>query len=385
MLGRAKVTQVIWLCTLGSVFSQTADVLGRLREYYQAYDRWASQYTLTWEISYWSSLNKTKLLGNLHDEKIREAISRADSEVKGVFRVEIRRKAELSSVVIEHVRGFWPPDSSKTHRTYRGIDWLSMEMSEAHGGEAGQEIPLVQVIPMIETGSVLFHPYDLSGFLYQLHPSFFAASNPFEEAFCCEPRLNWQVEKVQKDIIWLKSQGWQGKDVEYRLGCHSTGRLMEYQMLYQGQIRHRIKVVKYQLHGKFYVPSFVVVEWQTPSESARFEARLLQLRESGNIRIEHPEGAYVSDFRLMKVEEVCRLLENSSDYITTKVVHYRWQGHLPTLDELQRMYQQANPQGSAISIPPSHQSRWLLYLPGLLLIAVGVYLWWRGQRGKAMG
>ncbi|MEJ5295811.1 MAG: hypothetical protein WHT28_11295, partial [Fimbriimonadales bacterium] len=120
-------------------------------------------------------------------------------------------------------------------------------------------------------------------------------------------------------------------------------------------------------------------------ENTRFEARLLQLRESESVRIEHPNGAYVSDFRLMKSEEVCRLLESSSSDIISKVVNYRWQGRLPTLDELQRMYQQANPQGSAVPIPPSRQNRWLLYLPGLVLIAVGVYLWWRGQRSKAMG
>ncbi|MEJ5294231.1 MAG: hypothetical protein WHT28_03225, partial [Fimbriimonadales bacterium] len=266
MLKQPGLIQVFWLCTLIGAFSQPGNMLGRLQQYHQAYNRWASQRTFIWEIDYQSSLNKTRLMQNLRDEKLREAISRTPSDMQSVFRLEIKRTPRLNAVILEHIGGFWPPDTAKAYRTYRGSDWLSMEVGEARDGEGRQKIPLVQIMPIPETGSVLFHPYELTGFLYQMHPSFFAASNPFEEAFCCEPRLKWQVEKVQADTVWLRSQGWQGKEVAYRLGYHLPGKLKEYQMIYKGQVRHRIRVMEYQQHGKFYVPSFVVIEWQTPSE-----------------------------------------------------------------------------------------------------------------------
>ncbi len=42
-------------------------------------------------------------------------------------------------------------------------------------------------------------------------------------------------------------------------------------MIYKGQVRHRDQGRRgTSKHGKFYVPSFVVIEWQTPSENTRF-------------------------------------------------------------------------------------------------------------------
>jgi hypothetical protein len=109
-------------------------------------------------------------------------------------------------------------------------------------------------------------------------------------------------------------------------------------------------------------------------------ARLVRLEKTKAIKIEYPFGAQVSDYRLMQADEWCAARSKT----TAKVVNYLWKGQLPTLKELEQMYR-ANSPTAGIPIPPARQGRWWIYLPGIILIVVGVYLWWRNRRVTTMG
>ncbi len=353
--------------------AQPAGVLGRLQRHYHEYNLWASQRTFVWEIECVKVTDKNVLS---KDQRLQDVVIITPARLSTIVRLEIVRTSKLTQITLQYLKGDWLYGNSKEFRYYIADEWMSKDIGEAKDLRTNRVVPTVQIIPVKRSGAVFLESVNLVGPM--LHPTFFAGTSPFEREYACSTRPQWLVDTADRTRLWLK-QVFHGGSVW--LAFHPEGWVFEHQVRVGDEIVRRTTVVETQRHDGFVVPSKVVIELNSDFQRARLVARLMRLEKSRDVRVEHPLGAEVSDYRLMSAEEYC---SDASDG-TTKVVDYIWQGRLPTLDELRRMYQQANPQGSAVPIPSRRQNRWLLYLPGLVLIAVGVYLWWRGQRSKAMG
>ncbi|GIV09340.1 MAG: hypothetical protein KatS3mg019_1431 [Fimbriimonadales bacterium] len=359
------------LTLLSVLYAQTGGVLERLQRYQQQYDEWAAQHTFVWEIMYSESNNLAAIE--------QEFASRRETghfriltppSMSVVAHLTIARTPELSMVVLKHVSGDWFPGYSKVLRIYRGQDWLSFDGGEAQSVDTEQISQTVYIIPLPKGKNILL---DSLSFVPTLHPSFFAGTSPFEPAFKCIPRPKWLLDKVTGSQIILK------QEEGYYLRLHPEGWVQEFQVRPNPTtIQSRITVLKTQRHGNFVVPSEVLAEfrWKNFSQ-ARLVARLVRLEKTGTVKIEHPIGAQVSDYRLTQPDQWC-----TGGAI--KVVDYIWKGQLPTLTELEQRYQAVSPP-AGIPIPPARQGRWWLYLPGILLVVAGAYLWWRSRRVTKMG
>ncbi|CUU34331.1 hypothetical protein DCOP10_10733 [Armatimonadetes bacterium DC] len=368
-----------WLALLSVLYAQTGGVLERLQRYQQQYDEWASQHTFFWQIVYSESNNLAAVEQELTSRRETGHFRiLTPPSMSVVAHLTIARTPELSMVVLKHVSGDWFPGYSKVLRIYRGRDWLSVDGGEAGGVDTEQISQTVYIIPLPQGKHILL---DSLSFAPTLHPAFFAGTSPFEPAFKCIPRPEWLLDKATDSQIILKQLFENGAAEKggYYLILHPEGWVQEFQVRPNPTtIQSRITVLKTQRHGNFVVPSEVLAEfrWKNFSQ-ARLVARLVRLEKTGTVKVEHPIGAHVSDYRLTNPDQWCT--DGAG-----KVVNYIWKGQLPTLTELEQRYQAASPP-AGIPIPPARQGRWWLYLPGILLVVAGAYLWWRSKRVTKMG
>jgi hypothetical protein len=371
MTAKVYFTALMCLC-LGSIPSaQTEGVFERLQRYQERYNQWASRHTFVWEIEYSDTRNKAILAGELPNrEDIRRAIEQSPEAVFTRVRLTIARTPELCMVMQEHISGEWPYEF-KTKRTYLGKDWEASETEIIYRDRRGVK---VTVMPVRERKDfVIYDDILVLPFVSLIYGAvFFAGTNPFThlETRCSQPPA-WQLERITSSRVWLKSS--LGSGDEDRLAINPEGWVIELQRRIGSSFSRDVVLETIKRDG-FVVPSKLAGEYQSHGVKGRLLARLVALKETEPLKIEYPLNAEVSDYRLMTPEEMC------ADHKTElKGVDYLWKGNLPTLAELEQMRRAQNP--DPLRVPPPRQgARWLLYLPGILLIAIGVYLWWRNRR-----
>jgi hypothetical protein len=367
---RLIVLAAACLGVLSIPWGQTKDTLERLKRYQERYNRWASRHTFVWEIEYSDTRNKAILARELPNrEDIRRAIEQSPDAVSTRVRLTIARTPELCMVMQEHISGDWPY-KFKTNRTYLGKDWELSETEIMYRDRIGTK---VTVMPVRERkDSAIYDGILMLPFVSMIYGAvFLAGANPFThlEVRCSQPPV-WHLERTTPSQVWLK-QSIHG--IEDRLVIHPDGWVMEFERRIGSDFSRDVVLETIKRDG-FVVPSKVAGEYQSHGVKGRLLARLVALKETEPLKIEYPLNAEVSDYRLMTAEQMC-----SDSKGELKRVRYLWKGNLPTLAELEQMHRAANP--DPLRVPPPRQgARWLLYLPGILLIAIGVYLWWRSRR-----
>ena len=85
----------------------------------------------------------------------------------------------------------------------------------------------------------------------------------------------------------------------------------------------------------------------------------------------------ISDIRLNGNELSMWDTLAAQDYRNPNTVQYRWKGKLPTLDELRKLRSKQHPTGIAMM---GTNSKYLLFIPGVLLIGTGIFLKLRKSR-----
>ena len=366
---KALAISALYLC-IGDLTAQTEGVLERLQRYQERYNQWASRHTFVWEIEYSDTRNKAVLARELPNrEEIRRAIEQSPDAVSTRVRLTIARTPELCMVMQEHISGDWPYQF-KTKRAYLGKNWQSSETEIIYRDRRGIK---VTVMPVRERkDSAIYDGVLTLPFVSMIYGAvFLAGTNPFThlEVRCSQPPV-WHLERTTPSQVWLK-QSIHG--IEDRLAIHPDGWVMEFERRIGSDFSRDVVLETIRRDG-FVVPSKVAGEYQSHGVKGRLLARLVALKETEPLKIEYPLNAEVSDYRLMTAEQMC-----SDSKGELKRVRYLWKGNLPTLAELEQMHRAANP--DPLRVPPPRQgARWLLYLPGILLIAIGVYLWWRNRR-----
>jgi hypothetical protein len=371
---RLIVLAVACLGILSIPWGQTGDTLKRLKQYQERYNQWASRHTFVWEIEYGDTQDRAALARELPNrEDIQRTIRQAPASTSLRVRLTIVRTPKLCLVLQERISGDWDYQSSAM-RAYLGENWTSRETGEVEYRDAGQRVVAVVVEPTRERKDPVIYDDALTlpfaGTIYWT--VFLAGTNPFThlESACSQPP-SWQLDRATPSQVWLKRP--LDSEDEDRLAMNPNGWVMEFQRRI-GRILNRTVVLETVQRDGFVVPSKVVIEHQSSIQKSRLLARLVDLKQSEPLKVEHPMGARVTDYRLMTPEEMC-----ADDRTELKVVSYLWKGNLPTLAELEQMHRAQNP--DPLRVPPPRQgARWLLFLPGILLIAIGVYLWWRNRR-----
>jgi len=366
---RVLAVLTLYLCIVSNLIAQTEGVLERLQRYQERYNQWASRHTFVWEIEYSEKRERELPIGR----RVQGAVVKSPPSTSLRVRLTIVRTPKLCQVLQERLSGEWGYQSSAM-RAYLGEDWVSREVAEIEHRSTGQHVASVVVEPTHTRKAPVIYDDALTlpfaGTIYWT--VFLAGTDPFAhlESACSQPPT-WELDRTTPSQVWLKRP--LGSGDEDRLAMHPEGWVMEFQRRI-GRILNRTVVLETIRREGFVVPSKVVIEHESSIQKSRLLARLVELKVSQPIKLEHPMNAEVTDYRLMTPEEMC------ADHKTElKVVDYLWKGKLPTLAELEQMHRAANP--DPLRVPPPRQgARWLLYLPGILLIAIGVYLWWRNRR-----
>jgi len=157
---------------------------------------------------------------------------------------------------------------------------------------------------------------------------------------------------------------------------------------YQSFPTIKIKVLAWRKVGRFWMPQSwervkqLGKEMRKAIRISHMERRIINLHflnfEKNKIKKDFPVRTTVLDFRLCGTDIP---YGNVSEVAEERVVSYRWDGDLPSLDRLEQMARQ---QALAQRKPPTLAFQWMLRLVQwgipLLLIAVGLYWWWRTRR-----
>ena len=157
---------------------------------------------------------------------------------------------------------------------------------------------------------------------------------------------------------------------------------------YQSFPTIKIKVLAWKKVGGFWMPQRWERVRQLGKEMSKairishMERRIINLYflnfETNEIKKNFPMRTPVLDFRLCGTDipygDVSEVAEGC-------VVSYQWKGALPSLDRLERMaHHQALVQGERPHLAFQWMRRLLQWGIPLLLIAVGLYWWWRTRR-----
>lgn len=139
-------------------------------------------------------------------------------------------------------------------------------------------------------------------------------------------------------------------------------------------------VVHYKQVAGILCPAKVQAVWQTrpdeqvlPNKRAVFELVSVK-RTPGPIPIRIPQGTPVQDFRTLAYWDILNVLGvriNNEEF-----VHYTWQGQIPDKSLLRALaWQQGKLPGKGVGI----RATWVLFIPGVLLLALAIY-WYRRIR-----
>jgi hypothetical protein len=104
------------------------------------------------------------------------------------------------------------------------------------------------------------------------------------------------------------------------------------------------------------------------------EFHLKSLSRTSSCDFELPLERFVMDYRLVKdvTFENC-----ANPEVQQGVVQYRWEGSLPSERDLRRMaYEQGKLPGTGFGF----RVTWVVFVPGLLLIALAIYLYRRARQ-----
>ncbi|GIV06310.1 MAG: hypothetical protein KatS3mg016_1885 [Fimbriimonadales bacterium] len=159
-------------------------------------------------------------------------------------------------------------------------------------------------------------------------------------------------------------------------------------VVYQSFPAIKIRVLEWRKTERFWMPQrwervrLIGKQLRAGVRLSHKETRIISLRQikwgRQEVAMHFPSGTDVLDFRLGGTDiaygDVGVVPEE-------RVVSYRWDGHLPSQDRLEQMArQQAQAQGRRPHPMVQGILRLVQWGVPLLLIAVGVYWWWRTRR-----
>ena len=174
--------------------------------------------------------------------------------------------------------------------------------------------------------------------------------------------------------VLMRSSNWEPADirVDYQ---RSASRSVAWSRHYQ--------VLSYRRWRDGWFPDVVVCD-----EDSGFDAKLhrvWRLKRIEPIRESFPLppiGQDIADYRLLGSNLTDAQV--STDDPLAPIIYYRWQGHLPSVEQLRQLWQQqtklAHRQGGA----QAASARWWRLIPPLLLILIGVLWYWRLRMKKVV-
>lgn len=197
--------------------------------------------------------------------------------------------------------------------------------------------------------------------------------NPFR-LFGCE----WKITSRSRDTVTLsciEPAGWEGNVVRITVDRH-TGQLRQYEIL---SAEHETLSLSWRIHyssrNGLFVPTYATRK-VVQRESGRWKHFLYQfslnrLSKTSTCDFQLPIGNLVMDYRL----SVGVTFDNfGTPDILKHVVQYRWDGSLPNDLELKR---KAYQQGKLPSAGKGLRATWALLVPGVLLLALALFLYRR--------
>jgi len=193
---------------------------------------------------------------------------------------------------------------------------------------------------------------------------------------------SWKLESTTAQAVTLSTAsppGWHDMSIRVSLE-RATGHLLRYD---RKPSYLPIPSLSWQIH-KFTDYSGVRVPcYVTRRQVSRFEDEwchtleefhLKSLSRTSSCDFELPLERFVMDYRLVKdvTFENC-----ANPEVQQGVVQYRWEGSLPSERDLRRMaYEQGKLPGTGFGF----RVTWVVFVPGLLLIALAIYLYRRARQ-----
>lgn len=295
--------------------------------------------------------------------------------------LRVARWEELTLVQLIPDDTHIPPKALSAWHNYYGGGWGLRSKPVFLSGD-GRAYPKWLAFAYRCPGNCLYYEAPVPREMYEPHPLEFSilAGADFVKIM----DASWTVKR-QDAQFWLLEGTYHlppfNVPAYLRIRLHKNGgtpeAIEQYSEKWQYQVSWQVKRFK-RVFGLLF-PEEVIATWRTrpdvrhelPNKRAVF--RLVRVERTPKpIRIDIPAGTPVQDFGIIDYWDLLNVV--GIRMADGDFVNYRWQGELPDKSALRALALQ---QGKLPGQKPRVRATWILFLPGLLLIVLGWYLYRR--------